>query len=104
MAVFITAMVRSVPVLLRILSFACLNTAKGSAVAGIKEKDRQELLRAADSSDPYARATIERVFDDANNLIDGDSCAPPHSVSAAFTPTLSRRTMPGTAVFSAAAS
>lgn len=42
----------------------------------IKEKDRQELLRAADSSDPYARATIERVFDDANNLIDGANVVP----------------------------
>ncbi len=42
----------------------------------IKEKDRQELLRVADSNDPYARAVIERVFDDANNLIDGANVVP----------------------------
>jgi len=42
----------------------------------IKEKDRQELLRAADSNDPYARAVIDRVFDDANNLIDGANVVP----------------------------
>lgn len=42
----------------------------------IKEKDRQELLRVQDSSDPYARAVIDRVFDDANNLIDGANVVP----------------------------
>lgn len=42
----------------------------------IKEKDRQELLRVADSNDPYARSVIERVFDDANNLIDGANVVP----------------------------
>lgn len=35
----------------------------------IKEKDRQELLRVQDSNDPYAIAVIDRVFDDANELI-----------------------------------
>lgn len=42
----------------------------------IKEKDRQELLRVQDSNDPYARAIIDRVFDDANNLIDGANVVP----------------------------
>lgn len=42
----------------------------------IKEKDRQELLRVADSDDPYARAIIDRVFDDANALIDGANVVP----------------------------
>lgn len=42
----------------------------------IKEKDRQELLRVADSNDPYARAVIERVFDDANTLIAGANVVP----------------------------
>lgn len=42
----------------------------------IKERDRQELLRVLDSNDPYAKATIERVFDDANNLIDGANVVP----------------------------
>lgn len=42
----------------------------------IKEKDRQELLRVQDTNDPYARATIERVFDDANALIAGANVVP----------------------------
>lgn len=37
----------------------------------IKEKDRQELLRVAESSDPYAEAIIARIYDDANELIAG---------------------------------
>lgn len=37
----------------------------------IKERDRQDLLRAADSNDPYATAVIARLFDDANDLIEG---------------------------------
>lgn len=37
----------------------------------IKERDRQELLRVQDANDPYAQAIIDRVFDDANELIAG---------------------------------
>ena len=37
----------------------------------IKERDRQELLRVQDQNDPYAKAIIDRVFDDANELIAG---------------------------------
>ena len=37
----------------------------------IKEKDRQELMRALDSKDPYAAAIIRRVFDDNAQLIEG---------------------------------
>lgn len=42
----------------------------------IKEKDRQELLRVQDSNDPYAIEVINRVFDDANNLIAGAAVVP----------------------------
>lgn len=42
----------------------------------IKEKDRQELLRVQDSTDPYAQAVIDRVFDDANELIDAADVVP----------------------------
>lgn len=42
----------------------------------IKERDRQELLRVQDSSDPYAQEVINRVFDDAQNLIDGANVVP----------------------------
>lgn len=37
----------------------------------IKERDRQDLLRAQAANDPYVNAAIARVFDDANNLIEG---------------------------------
>lgn len=42
----------------------------------IKERDRQELMRALDSNDPYAQEVINRVFDDSNNLIDGANVVP----------------------------
>ena len=37
----------------------------------IKERERQDILRALDSKDPYAQAAINLVYDDANNLIEG---------------------------------
>ena len=37
----------------------------------IKEQDRQNILRAIDTNDPYVREIIANVFDDANNLIEG---------------------------------
>ena len=42
----------------------------------IKEKDRQEILRALDTNDPYVREIIARVFDDARNLIEGALVVP----------------------------
>lgn len=42
----------------------------------IKEKDRQELLRVQESSDPYAMAILSRLFDDANDLIAGADVVP----------------------------
>lgn len=42
----------------------------------IKEKDRQELLRVQESTDPYAQAVISRIFDDANNLVEGAMVVP----------------------------
>lgn len=42
----------------------------------IKEKDRQELLRVQDSTDPWAAGVIDRVFDDANELIDAADVVP----------------------------
>lgn len=41
----------------------------------VKEKDRQELLRARDSKDPYAEAVLDRIFDDAAELISGAEVA-----------------------------
>ena len=42
----------------------------------IKEKDRQEILRALDTNDPYVREVIAKVFDDARNLIEGAMVVP----------------------------
>lgn len=42
----------------------------------IKEKDRQEMLRVQESTDPYAAEVIARVFDDARDLIDGANVVP----------------------------
>jgi len=46
----------------------------------IKEKDRQELLRVQESNDPYLNAILARVFDDANNLIEGALVVPERMV------------------------
>ena len=42
----------------------------------LKEKDRQEILRAIDSNDPYVQDIITRVFDDVADLIAGADVVP----------------------------
>ena len=42
----------------------------------IGERDRQELLRVQESTDPYAQAVIDRLFDDAGTLLDGALVVP----------------------------
>ena len=37
----------------------------------LKERDRQDILRAQSANDPYVNAAINNVFDDANQLIEG---------------------------------
>lgn len=37
----------------------------------VKEVDRQEILRVKDASDPYAKDVIDRIFSDAETLVDG---------------------------------
>lgn len=37
----------------------------------IKERDRQDLLRAMSTNDPFAAATIERIFNDGEELLEG---------------------------------
>ena len=37
----------------------------------IKEKDRQEILRIREKNDPYMNDALARIFDDANNLLEG---------------------------------
>lgn len=42
----------------------------------IKEEDEQEIMRVQDSNDPYAAEVLERIFDDAGNLVDGADVVP----------------------------
>lgn len=42
----------------------------------LKEKDRQEILRAQDSSDPFAQAVIDHIYDDVNELVSGADVVP----------------------------
>ena len=42
----------------------------------IKERDRQELLRVQESTDPYAAEVISRIFDDTRGLVDGAAVVP----------------------------
>lgn len=42
----------------------------------IKESDEQEIMRAKDSADPYAAEVLNRIFDDANTLVDGADVVP----------------------------
>jgi len=37
----------------------------------LKEKDRQEILRIREKNDPYLNDALNRVFDDASNLLEG---------------------------------
>ena len=42
----------------------------------LKERDRQELLRVAEANDPYLPSILMRVYDDANDLIEGAAVVP----------------------------
>lgn len=42
----------------------------------IKEKDRQEILRIKEKNDPYLTDALNRVYDDANNLLEGALVVP----------------------------
>lgn len=42
----------------------------------LKEKDRQEILRAQSSADPYAQEVLDRIFRDAADLIEGAAVVP----------------------------
>lgn len=41
----------------------------------ISEKDRQEILRAKDSKDPYVESVLAVIFNDAGSLIEGANVA-----------------------------
>ena len=53
----------------------------------LKEKDRQDILRASDSNDPYLDMVLANVFDDANNLLEGAMVVPERMRMALLVPT-----------------
>lgn len=42
----------------------------------VKEKNRQDILRAQQANDPYLNAAIARIYDDSNDLIEGANVVP----------------------------
>ena len=53
----------------------------------VKEVDEQEILRVKDSADPYAQEVLDRIFDDANTLIDGANVVPERMIMQLLNPT-----------------
>lgn len=53
----------------------------------IKERDVQEIMRVQDTEDPYAAEVLDRVFDDANALIDGADVVPERMIMQLLAPT-----------------
>lgn len=52
----------------------------------VKEADEQEIMRVQDANDPYAAAVLERIFDDANTLIDGANVVPERMIMQLLAP------------------
>lgn len=52
----------------------------------VKEKDEQEIMRVQDANDPYATEILNRIFDDANNLIDGANVVPERMIMQLLAP------------------
>lgn len=46
----------------------------------IKERDRQELLKAQGTNDPYVQEVLARLYDDAGNLIKGANVVPEREI------------------------
>ena len=42
----------------------------------IKENDEQEIMRVQDSADPFAREVLDRIYDDAETLLEGAEVVP----------------------------
>lgn len=53
----------------------------------VKEADRQEILRVQESSDPYAQEVLDRIFSDAETLVDGANVVPERMIMQLLNPT-----------------
>lgn len=52
----------------------------------VKEADEQEIMRVQDANDPYASDILERIFDDAQTLIDGANVVPERMIMQLLAP------------------
>ena len=52
----------------------------------VKEVDEQEIMRVQEASDPYAQEVLNRIFDDANTLVDGANVVPERMIMQLLTP------------------
>ena len=52
----------------------------------LKEKDRQEIIRIQEKNDPYLTDALNRVFDDAANLLDGALVVPERMIMSLLFP------------------
>lgn len=52
----------------------------------VKEEDEQEILRITDSDDAYAQSVMDRIFDDANTLIEGARVVPERMIMQLLSP------------------
>lgn len=52
----------------------------------VKEIDEQEIMRVQDAADPYAQDVLNRIFDDANNLIEGAMVVPERMIMQLLAP------------------
>lgn len=53
----------------------------------LKEKDRQEILRAQEANDPYLNEVLARIYDDTDGLIDGANVVPERMIMQLLFPT-----------------
>lgn len=52
----------------------------------VKETDEQEMLRVQESTDPYVQEILSRVFDDANDLVEGARVVPERMIMQLLSP------------------
>lgn len=52
----------------------------------VEEEDEQEIMRAEDSADPYAKDVLSRIYDDANTLVDGANVVPERMIMQLLNP------------------
>lgn len=52
----------------------------------VKEADEQEIMRVQDANDPYAQQVLDRIFNDAQNLINGANVVPERMIMQLLAP------------------